>query len=99
MHDSVSFMKRIIKVIIPDVKERTLITWKTYPISVIYLIPLLLVVYLARRPNTYHIRLALLPITIILAVHGGFGYAWGRQDLDSFNWIAGIEPYYSSVFP
>lgn len=79
----------IFRALIPEPASRIHITWKNYPITIAYLVPLTILAYLVRRPNTYALRLSLLPVVVLLAIHGGFGYMWAKPELDSYNWISG----------
>lgn len=48
--------------------------------------PFLFMAYLARRPNTYLIRLLLLPAVITATLSAAYGYAWTIPELNVYNW-------------
>jgi len=77
---------RAIRVIIPDLDDRIPMTWHTAPYPFIYYIPFVFMAYLARRPDTYLIRLLLLPITLCGIVAAAYRFVWTIPELNVYNW-------------
>lgn len=45
--------------------------------------------YLVRRPNTYLIRLLVLPSLVVTTLRACFGYMWMDPRLNVYNWAEG----------
>lgn len=61
-------------------------SWRTAPYAVISFVPFIFMSYLARRPDTYLIRLLLLPVVIASTLRYAFGFAWTIPELNVYNW-------------
>ncbi|THH20116.1 hypothetical protein EW146_g1211 [Bondarzewia mesenterica] len=79
------------RTIIPEPKDRVVMTWQIIPHTLSYFIPFAFMAYLARRPGTYTIRLLMLPSLISLTLHCAFGYTWQDPRLNVYNWGAGTS--------
>ncbi|TDL23297.1 hypothetical protein BD410DRAFT_747373 [Rickenella mellea] len=78
------------RAVIPEPTKRIPITWRNYPNTLAFLIPLIFMAYLVRRPNTYLIRLFLLPTLIAMTLYACFGYMWTRPSFNVYNWAQGL---------
>ncbi|KAH0586223.1 hypothetical protein J132_08803 [Termitomyces sp. J132] len=77
---------RAIHILIPNLKDRIPITWQTIPLPFLYHLPFFLLAYLARRPDTYLIRLFLLPLTIGGVVAAAYRFVWTPPEFNVYNW-------------
>ncbi|KZV73772.1 hypothetical protein PENSPDRAFT_682524 [Peniophora sp. CONT] len=81
---------RLGRTLVPRPEDRTPLTLATAPYMMIQFIPFLAMAYLVRRPNTYILRLLILPILIVTALHAAFGYVWTNPRLNVYNWGAAL---------
>ncbi|KAI0937158.1 hypothetical protein AcV5_005122 [Taiwanofungus camphoratus] len=65
---------RAFRKLAPLPQDCELLTVQTLPDAFIYIIPYLLMSYLARRKNTQLLRLFLLPVVIVMAIHCAYRY-------------------------
>ncbi|KAF9468488.1 hypothetical protein BDZ94DRAFT_664427 [Collybia nuda] len=77
---------RALRTVIPDLQDRIPITWHTAPYPFILYVPFIFMAYLARRQDTYIVRLLLLPITLCGIVAAAYRYVWTIPDLNVYNW-------------
>lgn len=56
-----------------------------------YQIPFMLMAYLARRKDTYILRLLLLPVVVVPALRGTFRYYGTEPDFFALSWMRGDE--------
>lgn len=54
---------------------------------------LMYLAYLARRPNTYHLRLMILPVALLVILRTYFGYMFSVVDRAGSNWALGMLPF------
>jgi hypothetical protein len=47
---------------------------------------MILMAYLARRPDTYALRVLLLPITVSLILFAAYHFTWTQVELNVYNW-------------
>ncbi|KAG5652878.1 hypothetical protein H0H81_003241 [Sphagnurus paluster] len=78
--------QQAIRTIIPDLHERIPVSLDTAPYPLIFYVPFVFMAYLARRPDTYLIRLLLLPITLCGIVAAAYRYVWTPPELNVYNW-------------
>ncbi|KAF5385687.1 hypothetical protein D9757_005537 [Collybiopsis confluens] len=78
------------RLIVPEPQNRVPITPTIFPYTLSYLIPFFFLAYLSRRPDTYLIRLLLLPIVIACALASAFRYCWTIPSLNVYNWGQGL---------
>ncbi|VDB91438.1 unnamed protein product [Peniophora sp. CBMAI 1063] len=81
---------RLARTLVPYPEDRIPLTLANAPYTTIQFIPFLTMAYLARRPNTYILRLLLLPILIVTALRAAFGYVWTDPRLNVYNWGAAL---------
>ena len=79
--------------LVPESHNRIPITWRTFPNTLAYFIPLIFMAYLARRPNTHIIRLLLLPTLLTTSLRSCFGYMWTDPKMNVYNWGEGTYNY------
>ncbi|KAF7314438.1 MBOAT-2 domain-containing protein [Mycena kentingensis (nom. inval.)] len=77
---------RAFRVVIPKPQDRVPITLRTTPQLLCLYVPLVFLAYLARRPDTYLIRLLLLPTVVICALMSGFRYTANIAQLNVYDW-------------
>lgn len=75
-----------IHILIPKLKDRIPITWKTLPLPFLYHFPFFVLAYLARRPDTYLLRVLLLPTTLCGIVAAAYRFVWTPPELNVYNW-------------
>ncbi|KAH7878094.1 uncharacterized protein C8R40DRAFT_1168138 [Lentinula edodes] len=78
------------RLIIPEPQNRIPIALDVIPYSLSWFIPFFFLAYLARRPQTYLIRLLLLPIVITSTLASAFRYCWTIPALNVYNWGQGL---------
>lgn len=74
---------------IPRLEDRRPLTWGTAPHALAYMAPLVYMAYLARRPDTYMLRLMTLPVMLFLAVQGPASYMLMEPSHSVYNWFFG----------
>ncbi|RDB18044.1 O-Mevalon transferase yanI [Hypsizygus marmoreus] len=77
---------RAVRTIIPRLQDRIAVSWRTAPYPFIYYLPFFFMAYLARRQDTYLIRLLLLPATICGIVAAAYRFVWTTPALNVYNW-------------
>ncbi|KAJ3751675.1 hypothetical protein EV360DRAFT_89488 [Lentinula raphanica] len=78
------------RLLIPEPQNRIPITPGVIPYSLSWSIPFFFLAYLARRHDTYLIRLLLLPIVIATTLTSAFRYCWVIPALNVYNWGQGL---------
>jgi hypothetical protein len=71
---------------IPLVEKRRPMTVQNGIIPVLCYVPMILMAYLARRPDTYVLRVSLLPITVSLILFAAYHFTWTQVELNVYNW-------------
>ncbi|KAF5360507.1 hypothetical protein D9756_004889 [Leucocoprinus leucothites] len=74
------------RTLIPPAEERIPITRNNGIIPLLCYVPLVFMAYLARRPDTYLIRLLLLPWTICAVLYAAYHFTWTQPILNVYNW-------------
>ncbi|KAJ3570098.1 hypothetical protein NP233_g4627 [Leucocoprinus birnbaumii] len=74
------------RTLIPPAEERIPLTMNNGIIPLLCYVPLVFMAYLARRPNTYPIRLLLLPSTICAVLYAAYHFTWTEPILNVYNW-------------
>lgn len=82
------------RTIIPDPEHRIPIRLHHVPHLFLPLIPFLLMAYLSRRPDTFYLRLLLLPLVICLTLGTYFGFMYTEPELNIYNWGQGAKLVY-----
>ncbi|ESK95769.1 hypothetical protein Moror_12498 [Moniliophthora roreri MCA 2997] len=77
---------RFFRSVIPEPQNREPLTFAHLPYFAVGYLPFLYLAYLARRPNTYVLRLLLLPIVVPLNLSIAFRYYWPIPSLNVYNW-------------
>ncbi|THG92839.1 hypothetical protein EW145_g8567, partial [Phellinidium pouzarii] len=78
------------RLLVPELENRIPITWTTFPYTIAFIVPLVFMAYLSRRPNTHVIRLLLLPAVLSITLHSCLGYLWTGQGMNVYNWGEGL---------
>ncbi|KAF9444336.1 hypothetical protein P691DRAFT_837665 [Macrolepiota fuliginosa MF-IS2] len=74
------------RTLIPPAEERIPLTWGNGIIPVLCYVPLIFMAYLARRPNTYPIRVLLVPSTVSGVIFAAYHFTWIQPIFNVFNW-------------
>ncbi|KAJ7043077.1 hypothetical protein C8F04DRAFT_29225 [Mycena alexandri] len=77
---------RAFRTVVPKPQHRIPLTWSNAPILLSSFLPFVFLAYLARRPNTYLIRLLLLPTVLVATLTAGFRYRFTIPELNVYNW-------------
>lgn len=72
--------------IVPEVKDRIPLNRSTAIYPILCYAPFVFLAYLTRRPDTYHIRLLLLPSTVTLILVAAYRFRWTTPELNVYNW-------------
>lgn len=81
--------EQFLRLLVPKLDDRVPITPSTFPYTISFLPPVLFMAYLARRPETYLMRLLLLPTVITITLYSCFGYVWTGPGMHVYNWGEG----------
>ncbi|KAL0961365.1 hypothetical protein HGRIS_006321 [Hohenbuehelia grisea] len=79
-------LPRAFRAIVPRPEDRIPVTPLTGIHAGLASLPLVLLAYLARRPQTYVLRLLVLPIAVLPLIHVSFGNVWTIPSLNVYNW-------------
>ncbi|KAF7288550.1 MBOAT-2 domain-containing protein [Mycena chlorophos] len=79
---------RAFRILVPEPHHRIPITWSTAPQLLVLYVPLVLLAALARRPDTFLIRLLLFPTVFACCLLSGFRYTAAHQvpQLAVYDW-------------
>ncbi|KAF8895339.1 hypothetical protein BD779DRAFT_719761 [Infundibulicybe gibba] len=77
---------RAFRTVVPELQDRKPISWNTIPYSLAYYAPFTFLVYLARRPNTYLLRLLLLPAALAGILGAAYRFVWVIPETNLYNW-------------
>ncbi|KAJ7069773.1 hypothetical protein C8F01DRAFT_1113953 [Mycena amicta] len=77
---------RAFRVVVPEPHDRVPITWSTLPLILPLYLPIVFLAFLARRPDTYLIRLLLLPTVVVSALISGFRFTANVPQLCVYDW-------------
>jgi hypothetical protein len=88
---------RFFRTVIPEPQNREPLTFAHLPYFAVGYIPFFCLAYLARRPNTYTLRLLLLPIVVLLNLTIAFRYYWTIPSLNVYNWGQCACHFYYSI--
>lgn len=86
---NLNFCQHIFRSLIPLPQDRVPLDSHTWPHLLSPLPPIFFMAYLARRPNTYYLRLMSLPVTIFCCLRAGFGFVWLEARLNVCNYVYG----------
>ncbi|KIJ54575.1 hypothetical protein M422DRAFT_200421 [Sphaerobolus stellatus SS14] len=76
--------------IIPKPEDRIPLTGQNWQRLLLPMPVVLLMAYLVRRPNTYLLRLSLLPFALVLLIRTGFSYVWENPSFSTYNFGNGV---------
>ncbi|KAF9267368.1 hypothetical protein L218DRAFT_955262 [Marasmius fiardii PR-910] len=76
----------LFRAIIPEPRNRLPWTLNHLPYVAISYVPFLFLAYLARRPDTYILRLLLFPVVALLILAASFRHYWTIPSLNVYNW-------------
>ncbi|KAF8631400.1 hypothetical protein AX15_002408 [Amanita polypyramis BW_CC] len=86
MATSYARFKPVLHAIIPPQEHRVPITLRTSVQPLLCYLPYLYLCYLARRQNTFLIRVLILPLVILCIVTAAYRYTWTHPSLYVYNW-------------
>jgi len=78
--------KLTFRALIPPADKRIPLTLKNGIMPLLCYLPLVFMAYLARRSDTYLIRLLLLPLTICAVLCAAYHFVWTQPLLNLYNW-------------
>ncbi|KAM6494377.1 hypothetical protein JOM56_010738 [Amanita muscaria] len=81
-----SFLTSLLHAVIPPKEQRIPVTWQTSIQPVLAYAPYLYLCYLARRPNTFLVRMLLLPVVVLSVLTAAYRYTWTHPSLYVWNW-------------
>ncbi|TFK40850.1 hypothetical protein BDQ12DRAFT_734035 [Crucibulum laeve] len=86
--------KQAFRVVVPEPAQRIPITWNNALYPAVCYAPFIFLAYLARRPDTYLVRLLLLPSVICAILVAAYKFTWVIPELNVYNWgqalLAGV---------
>ncbi|KAF8170929.1 hypothetical protein BJ912DRAFT_1066377 [Pholiota molesta] len=74
------------RTIVPEAKDRIPLDRSTAIYPILCYAPFVFLAYLTRRPDTYHVRLLLLPSTVTLILVAAYRFTWTTPELNVYNW-------------
>ncbi|KAF9046621.1 hypothetical protein BJ165DRAFT_1388652, partial [Panaeolus papilionaceus] len=74
------------RTIVPHEHDRVPITLQNGFLPILCYVPFIFMAYLARRSDTYLIRLLLLPSVIASILVAAYRYTWTKPELNVYNW-------------
>ncbi|KAH9480642.1 hypothetical protein JR316_0007242 [Psilocybe cubensis] len=74
------------RTIVPEPQHRIPIKWSTAVYPVLCYAPFVFLAYLTRRPDTYTIRLLMLPSVITSILVAAYRFTWTIPELNVYNW-------------
>ncbi|CAE7212177.1 unnamed protein product [Rhizoctonia solani] len=78
------------RLLVPEPKDRIPLTWSNSPLVILPVVPLLVLSYLARRPRTQFLRLAVLPLAIWSTLSAAYTYEWMNPVYNVYNFASGL---------
>ncbi|CAE6494394.1 unnamed protein product [Rhizoctonia solani] len=85
-----SGLVKAFRILVPEPKDRVPLTWSNSPLVILPVIPLLVLSYLARRPRTQLLRLAILPLAIWSTLSAAYTYEWMNPVYNVYNFASGL---------
>ncbi|KAL1742264.1 hypothetical protein HDZ31DRAFT_66131 [Schizophyllum fasciatum] len=79
------------RTLVPEQQDRIPMSPEAAAFALITALPILFMAYLARRPDTYLIRLLLLPLTIMGLVSSAYRYYCVTPILNVYNWAVSLH--------
>lgn len=80
----------VFRALVPEPHERIPITGTNTSYLLLPFLPLIYMGYLARRPDTFTLRLLLLPLVVAVAVGTYFRFMWTEPQHNIYNWGQGL---------
>lgn len=80
----------VFRALVPGPHERIPITGTNTSYLLLPFLPLIYMGYLARRPDTFTLRLLLLPLVVAVAVGTYFRFMWTEPQHNIYNWGQGL---------
>lgn len=83
------------RTLVPEPKNRIPLTWTNSHLVILPIIPLLVLSYLARRPQTRFLRLAVLPLSVWSTLSAAYTYEWMNPVYNVYNFASGESSHLS----
>ncbi|KAF9485778.1 hypothetical protein BDN70DRAFT_870654 [Pholiota conissans] len=74
------------RTIVPEEKDRIPLTWSNGIYPILCYVPFVFLAYLSRQPDTYIIRVLLLPTTITAILVAAYRFTWTIPEINVYNW-------------
>jgi hypothetical protein len=84
----------VFRTLVPAPKDRIPLTWTNSPLVILPIVPLLVLSFLARRPGTHLLRLAILPLAVWSTLSAAFTYEWMNPVYNVYNFASGEFGFY-----
>ncbi|CAE6440436.1 unnamed protein product [Rhizoctonia solani] len=81
---------KVFRVLVPKPEDRIPLTWSNSPLVILPVVPLLVLSYLARRPRTQFLRLAILPLAVWSTLSAAYTYEWVNPVYNVYNFASGL---------
>ncbi|CAE6451958.1 unnamed protein product [Rhizoctonia solani] len=85
-----SGLVKAFRILVPEPKDRIPLTWSNSPRVFLPVVPLLVLSYLARRPRTQFLRLAILPLAVWSTLSAAYTYEWTNPVYNVYNFASGL---------
>ncbi|KAG8740469.1 hypothetical protein FRC10_004296 [Ceratobasidium sp. 414] len=92
-----SSIATLFRVLVPAPKDRIPLTWTNSPLVILPIVPLLVLSFLARRPGTHLLRLAILPLAIWSTLSAAYTYEWVNPVYNVYNFSSGLWGMFAIV--
>ncbi|KAG9126539.1 hypothetical protein FRC07_003080 [Ceratobasidium sp. 392] len=90
-------MARLFKTLVPAPHDRVPLTWTNSPLVILPIAPLLVLSFLARRPRTHLLRLAILPFAVWSTLIAAYAYEWTNPVYNVYNFASGLWGMFALV--
>jgi hypothetical protein len=94
-----AYITSVLRIAVPRPEDRIPLNKDTWPHLLSPVVPILLMAYLVRRPNTHLPRVLLLPIVLFTSLRAGYCYMWLDPRYNVYNFGGGEYRTTSSLAP
>ncbi|KAG8747186.1 hypothetical protein FRC12_014126 [Ceratobasidium sp. 428] len=92
-----SSLARLLQTLVPAPQDRLPLTWTNCPLVILPIAPLLVLSFLARRPRTQLLRLAILPFAVWSTLTAAYTYEWMNPVYNVYNFASGLWGMFALV--
>jgi hypothetical protein len=98
-NDRMHSLVHAFRVFVPEPKDRIPLTWSNSSLVILPVVPLLVLSYLSRRPQTQLLRLAILPLAVWSTLSAAYTYEWTNPVYNVYNFASGASDLIAGQSP